>query len=105
PPGRADEDERRPLVRRDGRGRDRVVLADDPLQRIVRDRDLRGRVEVVEGEALVRGDLLRPRDTAHPGHGAKSLRVQTSTPAGCFVIVPIFVPTTECMFISAAMSR
>src|SRR5436309_379307 len=40
-----------------------------------------------------------------PVYGAKSLRVQTSTPAGCFVIVPIFVPTIECMFISDAMSR
>src|SRR5438309_249455 len=104
-PGRANQEEVPSLVRSDSRERDRLVLADDPLQRIVRDRDLRGRVEVVEGEPLVRGDLLRPRDTAHPGHGAKSLRVQTSTPAGCFVIVPIFVPTTECMFISAAMSR
>src|SRR5437867_8972479 len=93
------------LVRGDSRERDRLVLAHDPLQRIVRDRDVRRRLEVVEGEAVFGGDHLRSRDTLHLAYGAKSLRVQTSTPAGCFVIVPIFVPTIECMFISDAMSR
>src|SRR2546428_412646 len=103
--GRADQQEVPPLIRGDPGERDRLVLADDPLQRIVRDRDLRGRLKVVEGEPLIRGDHLRSRDRLHPGYGARSLRVQTSMPAGCFVIVPIFVPTTECMFISDAMSR
>src|SRR5213594_4421439 len=103
--GRADQQEVPPLIRGDPGERDRLVLADDPLQRIVRDRDLRGRLKVVEGEPLIRGDHPRSRDRLHPGYGARSLRVQTSMPAGCFVIVPIFVPTTECMFISDAMSR
>src|SRR2546427_7767918 len=104
-PRRADEQEVPPLVRGDSRERDRLVLANDPLHRIVRDRDLRSRLEVVEGEPLVRSEHLRSRDRLHPVYGARSLRVQTSMPAGCFVIVPIFVPTTECMFISDAMSR
>src|SRR5205823_233856 len=79
--------------------------ADDPLQRIVRVPDLGGGLEVVEGESLVRREQLRPGDDVHPAYGARSLRVQTTTPAGCLVIVPIFVPTTADMFISAAMSR
>src|SRR3989454_10629295 len=103
--GRADEEEMASLVRGDSRERDRLVLAHDPLQRIVRDRDVRRRLEVVEGEAVLGGDHLRSRDTLHLAYGAKSLRVQTSTPAGCFVIVPIFVPTIECIFISDAISR
>src|SRR5207247_1911405 len=60
---------------------------------------------VVEGESLVRREQLRPGDDVHPAYGARSLRVQTTTPAGGLVIVPIFVPTTADMFISAAMSR
>src|SRR6266545_636513 len=105
-PGRADEEEVTSLIRRDPGQGDRLVLADDPLQRIVRDQDLRRALEIVEAESLIRREQLRPRDTLHPGtYGARSLRVQTSTPVGCFVIVPIFVPMTECMFISAAMSR
>src|SRR5881296_1211649 len=64
---RADEEEMPPLVRGDPRERDRFVLADDPLQRIVRNRDLGRRVEVVEGEAVLGGDHLRSRDTLHPG--------------------------------------
>src|SRR2546426_6352619 len=103
--GRADQQEVPPLIRRDPGERDRLVLADDTLQRIVRDRDLRGRLKVVEGEPLIRGDHLRSRDRLHPGYGARSLRVQTSMPAGCFVIVPCFVPATECLFTPAAMSR
>src|SRR3989449_643235 len=63
----ADEQEMPTLVRGDPRERDRFVLADDPLQRIVRNRDLRRRVEVVEGEAVLGGDHLRSRDTLHPG--------------------------------------
>src|SRR3989454_2211119 len=63
---RADEEEMPPLVRSDPRERNRFVLADDPLQRIVRYRDLRRRVEVVEGEAVLGGDHLRSRDTLHP---------------------------------------
>src|SRR5437870_12248598 len=103
--GRADEQEVPTLVRRDPREGNRLVLAHDSLQRVVRDRDLRRRLEVVKGKAFLGGDHLRSRDTLHLVYGAKSLRVQTSTPAGCFVIVPIFVPTMECMFISDAMSR
>src|SRR5206468_4013768 len=94
-----------PLVRGDSGELHRLILADHAFQRVVRDRDLRGRLEVVEGESLVRREQLRPRDERHLAYGARSLRVQTTTPVGCFVIVPIFVPTTECMFISAAMSR
>src|SRR5437870_600662 len=103
--GRADEQEVPTLVRRDPREGNRLVLAHDSLQRVVRDRDVRRRLEVVKGKAFLGGDHLRSRDTLHLVYGAKSLRVQTSTPAGCFVIVPIFVPTMECMFISDAMSR
>src|SRR5207302_4229758 len=94
-----------PRVRGEPRQRDGLLLADDPLQWIVRDPDLGRRLEVVEGESLVRREQLRPGDDVHPAYGARSLRVQTTTPAGCLVIVPIFVPTTECMFSSAAMSR
>src|SRR5437870_1297271 len=65
--GRADQQEVPPLIRGDPGERDRLVLADDPLQRIVRDRDLRGRLKVVEGEPLIRGDHLRSRDRLHPG--------------------------------------
>src|SRR2546427_8383356 len=103
--GRADEQEMPTLVCGDSRERDRLVLAHDPLQRIVWDRADPRRLGLVEGEAVLRGDHLRSCDTLHLAYGAKSLRVQTSTPAGCFVIVPIFVPTIECMFISDAMSR
>src|SRR2546426_7475116 len=101
----SDEEEVAPLVRGDPGQFHGLILADDALQRIVRDRDFRGRLEVVEGESLVGREQLRSRDERHLAYGARSLRVQTTTPAGCFVIVPIFVPTTECMFISAAMSR
>ncbi len=100
-----DEEEVTSLLRGDPGEGDRLVLADDPLERIVRDQDLRGVVEVPEVESLVCCEQFRPRDTPHPDYGARSLRVQISTPAGCFVIVPIFVPITECMFISDAMSR
>src|SRR6266849_1816026 len=62
----ADKQEVPALIRGDPRERDRLVLADDPLQRIVRDRDLRGRLEVVEGESLIRGERLRSRDRLHP---------------------------------------
>src|SRR5207244_9084523 len=103
--GGSDEEEVTPLVRGDPGELHRLILADHAFQRVVRDRDLRGRLEVVEGESLVGREQLRSRDERHLAYGARSLRVQTTTPAGCFVIVPIFVPTTECMFISAAMSR
>src|SRR6267378_7706552 len=103
--GGSDEEEVAALVRGDPRELHRLVLADDTLQRVVRNRDLGGRLEVVEGKSLVRREQLRSRDERHLAYGARSLRVQTTTPVGCFVIVPIFVPTTECMFISAAMSR
>src|SRR5436853_782501 len=101
----SDEEEVAPLVRGDSGELHRLILADHAFQRVVRDRDLRRRLEVVEGESLVRREQLRPRDERHLDYGARSLRVQTTTPVGCFVIVPILVPTTECMFISAAMSR
>src|SRR6267378_7300750 len=103
--GGSHEEEVAALVRGDPRELHRLVLADDTLQRVVRNRDLGGRLEVVEGKSLVRREQLRPRDECHLDYGARSLRVQTTTPVGCFVIVPIFVPTTECMFISAAISR
>src|SRR5256714_4636545 len=103
--GGSDEEEVAPLVRGDPGKLHRLLLADHAFQRVVRDRDTRGGLEVVEGESLVRREQLRPRDERHLAYGARSLRVQTTTPVGCFVIVPIFVPTTECMFISAAMSR
>src|SRR3989442_9559254 len=101
--GRADKQEVPTLVRGDPRERDRLDLADDPLQRFVRDCDVRRRLEVVEGETVLRGDHLRSRDTLHPGYGAKSLRVQTSMPAGWFVIVPLFLPTVRGIFISEAV--
>src|SRR6267143_1030530 len=104
-PRGSDEEEVAPLVRGDPRELHRFLLADHALQRVVRDRNLGRRLEVVEGESLVRREQLRPRDERHLAYGARSLRVQTTTPVGCFVIVPIFVPTTECMFISAAISR
>src|SRR5437879_9417161 len=103
--GGSDEEEVAPLVRGDPGELQRLLLADHTFQRVVRARDLRGGLEVVEGESLVRREQLRPRDERHLAYGARSLRVQTTTPVGCFVIVPIFVPTTECMFISDAMSR
>src|SRR5438445_667734 len=101
--GGSDEEEVAPLVRGDPGELHRLILTDHAFQRVVRDRDLRGRLEVVEGESLVRREQLRPRDERHLDYGARSLRVQTTTPVGCFVIVPILVPTTECMFISAAI--
>src|SRR2546427_3559493 len=65
--GRADEQEMPTLVRGDSRERDRFVLAYDPLQRIVWDRDVHRRLEVVEGEAVLGGDHLRSCDTLHLG--------------------------------------
>src|SRR2546428_5541039 len=62
----ADEQEMPTLVRGDSRERDRFVLAYDPLQRIVWDRDVRRRLEVVEGEAVLGGHHLRSCDTLHP---------------------------------------
>src|SRR2546426_210681 len=50
-----------PLRDVDGR-----LLADDPFHRIVWDRDLRGRLEVVEGEPLISGEHLRSCDRLHP---------------------------------------
>src|SRR2546427_5519970 len=63
----ADEQEMPTLVRGDPRERDRFVLADDPLQRIVRNRDVRRRLEVVQGKAVLRGHHFRSRDTLHLG--------------------------------------
>src|SRR2546428_11202525 len=63
----ADEQEMPTLVRGDPRERDRLVLADDPLQRIVWNRDVHRGVEVVEGEPVLRGDHLRSCDTLHLG--------------------------------------
>ena len=63
---RSDEEEVPPLSCGDSREGDRLVLADNSLQRVVRDRNLGGRLEVIEGESFVDCGELRSRDRSTP---------------------------------------